>query len=297
MICRRPACTPGCLDTPATELRRGRIGQLAVLTRTLWAVLVSVALIHLLTPGAGSRAERRGAWLLHRRSAAILRALGITVHTRGTPREGGALVVGNHQSFLDILVMSAQTPLHQIAKTEVGDWPLVGGLATRTGTRFLDRSALSTLPLLVDDAVALLRSGRKVQAFPEATTRCGGAIDEFHRCVFQAAIDAAVVVAPVTVQYTGPDGSPVNAPAFVGDETLADSLRRVLALRGLTVQVNWLSPIPAIAGTGHRATDRRRLTTLVQDAVARDLQVPVVWRSGRRLADVPTTRVGAYAGA
>ncbi len=33
------------------------------------------------------------------------------------------------------------------------------------------------------------------------------------------------------------------------------------------------------------------------DAVARALQVPVVWRSGRRLADVPTTRVGAYAGA
>lgn len=288
MICRRPQCTPGCLRPVDPAHRRSPVAQLGVALRAAWSVALSVGLLRLAALGPRRSAARRASWVLTRRSRAVLRALGITVETTGAPRRDPALVVGNHQSFLDILVLAAQRPMRQVAKVEVAGWPLFGGLARTTGSLFLDRRALHELPALVEAAGAALRSGDTVQVFPEATTRCGDAITEFHRAVLQAAVDAAVAVTPVTLRYAIA-GEPVNAPAFLGDETLLDVLRRILALRGLTVQVRWLPAVPAIAGTGHRATDRARLTTLVQDAVARDLAVPVVWRTGRRVELAPAT--------
>jgi 1-acyl-sn-glycerol-3-phosphate acyltransferase len=123
-----------------------------------------------------------------------------------------------------------------------------------------------------------LRQGAKVQVFPEATTRCGGALGEFRRAAFQAAIDAAVVVLPATLSYRDRDGRQTAAPAFVGDETLIASIRRTVAVTGLEITVRWLSPIPAIAGTGQWARDRANVARGVELAVARDLGVPVVRR-------------------
>ncbi|WP_154674351.1 lysophospholipid acyltransferase family protein [Nakamurella lactea] len=285
MTCRRAACTPGCLDDHPTLPRRSPAARAAVAARSAAAIGLALIVVRVLAAGSGRTAGRRGAWALHRVSGPVLAALGVQVHTSGTPRSGAALVVGNHLSWLDILVLSAQTPMRQVAKTEVGDWPLVSGVARRTGTIFLDRFRPRALPEVVEAAALALRQGHKVQVFPEATTRCGGAVGEFYRCVFQAAIDAAVVVAPVTLRYLDIDGQPTPVPAFLGDETLIESLRRVLAVRGLVVQVHWLPPIPAVAGTGHRAVDRKRLASAAERAVARALTVPVVRRRAERPAE------------
>lgn len=284
MTCRQQRCTQSCIDDGDrlqgnNSGRRSRLGTAAVAVRTTVAVGGALVAIRLAGMGRGRGATRRGSWALHVASGVLVSALGVRIEESGSPRSGAALVVGNHLSWLDILVLSARIPMRQVAKTEVGGWPMISGVAGRTGTIFLDRFRLRCLPGVVDQAAAALRQGHKVQAFPEATTRCGGAIGQFYRCLFQAAIDAAVVVAPVTLKYLDADGGSTAAPAFLGDETLIDSLRRVLALRGLRVQVHWLPAIPAIAGTGRPAVDRARLAALVERAVARDLAVQVVPRT------------------
>lgn len=249
-----------------------------VTVRTVAAVTRAVTLVRLAGLGGGRAGTRRANWALHRMSGPVIAALGVRTEVIGAPRSGPALVVGNHLSWLDILVLQGQAPMRQVAEVEVGDWPVVADVARRTGTIFLDRCRPRALPDVVDAAAAALRSGAKVQAFPEAATRCGGALGRFHRCLFQAAIDAAVVVAPVTLRYLDNDGRPTSAPAFLGGESPSEARRRLLALRGVRVQVHWLAPIPAIAGTGHRATDRARLATLVERAVARDLTIPIAGR-------------------
>jgi len=287
MSCRRQECTQECLSVEESlcrpvSLRRSRLSRAAATGRTIVAVVGAVAVVRIASHGGGATAVRRGSWALHRVSATVLAALGVRTQVTGRPRSGAALVVGNHVSWLDVLVLSAGTPMLQVAKSEIRDWPIISGIGRRTGTIFLDRFRLRGLPDVVDQVARALRQGHKVQGFPEATTRCGGAIGEFHRCLFQAAIDAAVAVAPVTLQYLDSEGRRTTAPAFLGDETLIDSVRRVLALRGLQVRVHWLPAIPAIAGTGKPAVDRARLSTLVERAVARDLGVPVVLRTSRR---------------
>lgn len=286
MSCRRQVCTRECLSAEDALPRnvsgpRGWCGQAVATARTVIVVVWALAAVRIAGHGNGRTAVRRGSWAVHKVSATALSAIGVRTEVTGRPRSGAALVVGNHVSWLDVLVLSAASPMLQVAKAEIRDWPVISGIGRRTGMIFLDRFRLRALPDVVDQVARALRQGHKVQAFPEATTRCGGAIGEFHRCLFQAAIDAAVAVAPVTLQYLDSGGRRITAPAFLGDQTLIDSVRRVLALRGLHVRVHWLPAIPAIAGTGKPAVDRARLTSLVERAVAGDLGVPVVLRRSR----------------
>ena len=234
-----------------------------------------IAVVHLV-PGYGRAG--RGPWAQGMAARWILRALGVRVQTGGHPRRGPGLVVGNHVSFLDVLILAACAPMRMVAKDEIRAWPLVGPAARRSGALFLRRGEFRSLPGAVATMTSALRAGHRVQVFPEGTTRCGGALHPFRRAAFQAALDAAVVVVPVTVRYLDAAGGPTTSPAFLGDETVLRPVGRVLRMRGLSASVHWLPAIPAIPGTGRPATDRRVVARLAEQAIARDLGLPVIRR-------------------
>lgn len=60
----------------------------------------------------------------------------IRIEVRGDPvTSGPALLVANHISWLDIVVMHAARYCRFVSKADVKDWPVVGALATGAGTR------------------------------------------------------------------------------------------------------------------------------------------------------------------
>lgn len=148
----------------------------------------------------------------------------------------GTLIVINHISWLDILALLAVEPVTLLAKREVGTWPVVGGLARRAGTHFIDRTSPRRLRHTVREVSELLGAGWSVAVFPQATTWCTADRGSFRRATFQAALDAGAPVRPVTLEYTQ-QGLPSTVAAFCGEDTFAASLRRVLAARALTVRV------------------------------------------------------------
>ncbi|WP_407553487.1 lysophospholipid acyltransferase family protein [Streptomyces sp. Pv4-95] len=178
------------------------------------------------------------------------------------PGGPGTLVVVNHISWLDIPALLAVEPVTLLAKREVGGWPVVGGLARRAGTHFIDRGNPRELPGTIVELSELLASGRSVAVFPQATTWCTGDRGAFRRATFQAAIDAGAPVRPVTLSYAQ-HGLPSTAAAFCGEDTFASSLRRVLTARGLTIRVTAHPPLSA-PESGH---DRRTLAALAGTAV------------------------------
>jgi 1-acyl-sn-glycerol-3-phosphate acyltransferase len=188
---------------------------------------------------------------------AMLRAIGVRVSVGGRIPHRRALLVANHVSWLDIVAILAVAPSRIVAKHEVRRWPLVGAMAVAAGTIFVDRSRPRTLPATVGEVAAALRTDRTVAVFPEGTTGCGEAVGPFRPAMFQAAIDAGAVVVPLTLRYDQ------AAAAFVGDDSLYASLRRILALRHLTVSV---TASPALY-PGDAAT-RRRLATVARMAVS-----------------------------
>jgi 1-acyl-sn-glycerol-3-phosphate acyltransferase len=219
----------------------------------------------------------------------MLRALGIRLSQRGGPRPGASLVVANHVSWLDILVLASAGSLLPVAKAEIAQWPIIGVLARRSGALFIRRERLSELPAQVDRIELMLRQGHRVQVFPEATTRCGTTLAPFRRAAFQAAIDAAVVISPVAVSYRDVDGNPVTAVAFVGDTALLTSVVRVLRARPITAEAVWLPVVPALVATGNAAIDRARAAVAAQQAIGRTLRQEVLNNRGQPTGQLRVT--------
>lgn len=198
----------------------------------------------------------------------VLRAFGVklVVHdgdefVRAEPGRG-ALVVSNHISWLDIVAVNGIRPMRALAKKEIANWPVLGGLVARGGSIFLDRERLSTLPGTMAELAEALRGGSLVSVTPEGTTWCGLAAGRFTSATFQAAIDGGVPVRPLALRYRLGDGRETTQPAFIGPESLIDSLRRVARLRGLVLEVVVCEEIAP-----GRAANRRELARLAESAV------------------------------
>ncbi|GAB3564402.1 lysophospholipid acyltransferase family protein [Amycolatopsis endophytica] len=209
----------------------------------------------------------------------VLRAFGVRLVVRGERLDGGgrgALVVNNHISWLDIVAVNAVRPMRALAKKEIAGWPVLGALVARGGSIFLDRERLSTLPSTMAELSAAMRDGSLVSVTPEGTTWCGLASGRFRPATFQAAIDAGVPVRPLALRYRMADGRETTQPAFIGPESLIDSLNRVAALRGLVLEVTVCGEIAP-----GRAADRRELAGMAEAAVQAALgnvRVPVQQR-------------------
>ncbi|SDK23136.1 lysophospholipid acyltransferase family protein [Streptomyces indicus] len=182
-------------------------------------------------------------------------------HATGTTRTTGTLIVANHISWLDVIALLAREPVTLVAKREVAGWPVVGTLARRAGTCFIDRDGFRRLHQQVAVVRETLLAGRSVAVFPQATTWCSQDAGTFRRAMFQAALDARAPVRPVTVGYRQ-HGAPSTVAAFVGDDGFLPSLHRVARADGLSVRVEAhevLYPDPS--------WDRRSLARTAQDAV------------------------------
>lgn len=247
-------CTPGdCAGTPH-RTRAPRTHAALRLTAGILAVLAGVALSPLTVP-VGRRARRALTRLWCR---TVLRGFGVRVQVTGAPPcPGPQLVVANHISWLDIPLVAAVLPGRMVAKQEVRHWPVLGPLAARGGTLFLDRDRLRSLPGLVRTMAGALDAGFRVVVFPEGSTWCGRAQGRFRPAAFQAALDAGAPVQPVRIAYR-----PLGPAPYVGDDTLGASLWRIVTAGRLTAELRLLDPIPP-----GRHPDRRALARAAQDAV------------------------------
>lgn len=242
-------CSPGaCVADPAAVA--GPLHRAARLVAAALVLLAGVPIaLAVRRVRTAWRAEITKAW-----ASLLLRALGIRVTTLGESLPGeGALVVANHVSWLDPLVMAATVPSRQLAKREVGEWPLIRTLAAGSGALFIDRERLYALPTAVATVASALRAGDTVVAFPEGTTWCGRGMGEFRPAVFQAAIDAGAAVRPATLRYREGESTSTRG-CYVGDDSLLASLLRVAATRRLVVEVTLFAPVrPAPAVRRHEA--------------------------------------------
>ncbi|GGM36050.1 1-acyl-sn-glycerol-3-phosphate acyltransferase [Longimycelium tulufanense] len=264
-------CGDHCLAPDAGEARVGvprRAFRLTVVA-ALMLVAVPTAVVY---PLLGNRLGGRVSKLWFR---SLLKAFGVRLVLRGDRRFAvsgqGALVVTNHCSWLDIVALGAVQPVRMLAKTDVRKWPLVGWFAAVAGTVFVDRERLSTLPVTVTELATVMRDGGVVGVFPEGTTWCGVESGRYRSAPFQAARDADAVVRPVALRYLVA-GRFSAAPAFVGDSTLWDSVRRVSRMRGLTLEIEVLPELSARSGA-----NRRDLAALAETAVA-----TATWRGSDR---------------
>jgi 1-acyl-sn-glycerol-3-phosphate acyltransferase len=187
-------------------------------------------------------------WPQPRREAAVqawaqraLGILGIPLQVQGRPPAHGPLMlVANHLSWLDIVVMHAARHCRFVSKADVRHWPLLGTLAAGAGTLFIEREKRRDAMRVVHHMAESLRAGEIVAVFPEGTTGDGSTLLPFHANLMQAAISAGAPVLPVALRFVDrASGRDSEGPLYLGDDTLVGSLWRTLAGPPFVAQVRF----------------------------------------------------------
>jgi 1-acyl-sn-glycerol-3-phosphate acyltransferase len=172
---------------------------------------------------------------------AMLKCIGVRVQVFGeVPKTGPVLLVSNHISWLDILVMHAARHCRFISKADIAHWPLVGALATAGGTIYITRESRRDALRVVHHMADCLRAGDVLAVFPEGTTGDGSTVLPFHANLLQAAISADAPVVPIGLRFTNAcTGLPSFAPCYIGNDTLVGSVWRTLCAHDLVAVVKF----------------------------------------------------------
>lgn len=186
-------------------------------------------------------------------AARMLDILGVGLRLEGTPPAAGPmLLVSNHISWLDILVIHASRHCRFVSKSDVRHWPLIGRLATGAGTLYIHRESRRDAMRVVHQMAESLRAGDIVAVFPEGTTSDGRSLLPFHGNLIQAAISADAPVQPVALGFVEEaSGQRSFTPCYIDDETLVGSLWRTVTGPRLCAVVRFGEPEQA-QGRGRR---------------------------------------------
>ena len=201
-------------------------------------------------------------------SLKMLHLIGIALRVEGTPAQGGSLLVANHISWLDIMVVHAVAPQARfVSKADVKAWPLLSRLIDSAGTLYLERERKRDALRVVHAMAESLRSGQTVAIFPEGTTSTGHGLLPFHANLLQAAISTATPIQPVALRFSDSTHAVSPAMEFVGATTLAESLWSSACGDGVVARVAFLAPRDS-AGA-----ERRDLARLLRADIAGALGV------------------------
>lgn len=175
---------------------------------------------------------------------AMLECLAIKLLVKGSPPVNGPmLLVANHISWVDIVVMHAARHCRFVSKDEIARWPVVSTLAGAADTLYITRESRRDAMRVVHQMAQCLRDGDVLAIFPEGTTGDGSTLLPFHANLLQAAISADAPVQPVALQFADAATGQISfAPCYVGDDTLWQSLWRTLRADNVQAVVHFGTP-------------------------------------------------------
>ncbi|MCU0760004.1 MAG: 1-acyl-sn-glycerol-3-phosphate acyltransferase [Steroidobacteraceae bacterium] len=181
-------------------LARSAYALFGIVAWVLFTVLALLALlVLLLTPGM----ERRRR-ILHAAARLVLPLIGVRLEVRGLDRvpEGPCVVVANHASYLDGVVMKAALPprFAYVVKREMASVPFAGLMLQRIGTQFVERFDRQRG---ASDARRVMRSangGQSLVFFPEGTFGNVPGLLKFHSGAFITAARAGCPVVPAVIR-------------------------------------------------------------------------------------------------
>ncbi len=213
------------------------------------ARLIVEGRVELDAPGLAVRAQRT--------ARALLRVHGVDLRCSGPTPRPPAILVANHISYLDPLVIAAVVPCIAIAKGEVRSWPLFGAGLRALGVVFVRRGDAHSGAVALRRTWRALDRGAMVLNFPEGTTSDGHAVAPFRRGIFGLAAMAGVEVVPAHVSYDD------DRVAWFGGQTLAPHYWELSRVASVRARVRFARPIAADA-----SEDPRSVAARVREVVA-----------------------------
>ena len=182
-----------------------------------------------------------------------LRVFGLEVETTGEPPPAG-LLVSNHLSYADILVLGAAQPLVFVAKRELRGWPGIGWVTRCAGTIFVNRNRPRDVRRVIGAFPPVVAAGVVVAFFPEGTSCDGRTVLPFHSSLLAPAVRHGWPVTPAWIEYAvdAGDGDATREVCWWGDAAFAGHFWAFLSKRRIRARVTYGAPQPP-------GSDRKRL--------------------------------------
>jgi 1-acyl-sn-glycerol-3-phosphate acyltransferase len=194
-----------------------------------------------------------------------------------------ALIVANHLSYLDILIIASRYPAVFITSVELKHTFPAGIFAWFGGSIFVERRSPAGIKREIQDIGRTLCDGFSVVLFPEGTTSNGDTVRPFKNSFFTAAIRTGTPVRPVCIRYLRIDGKRVtgqnrDSVFYYGNVSLLAHAPRMLMRRSVHVECIVLDTIAT-----HPHQSRKELAAQCHDAIATAYQGHMRPRAGQEL--------------
>ena len=122
------------------------------------------------------------------------------------------LLISNHASYLDIIILGSLFKTSFVAKKEISKWPLFGILAKLQNTIFIDRR-ISSLKNQENKIMEHLSKKKNLVIFPEGTSSDGNKVLPFKSSlfnIFEKNLNAKISIQTITIVYKKINGIPMN---------------------------------------------------------------------------------------
>jgi len=183
---------------------------------------------------------------LNRTYTLLLRAiLNIKVTVDGDEghlERGGYVIIANHMSYVDGIVLGSIFAIVFVSKKEVRSWPVVGLWNILCGTIFIDRQHKQEVGSMVDEMAAKLKQEANILLFPEGTSTNGERMLPFQTVPLAAPLRSRSIIVPTTLTYKSIEDRPVSSANrdliyWYGDMDFVSHFWKLLALRSVEVMV------------------------------------------------------------
>ena len=233
--------------------------------RSVWLcaelLLINADFAWLALRHSGSPPLRARTLWLQRSCRRMLRMLAAGIEPEGPcPQDG--LLVSNHLSYLDILVLATLTPAVFVSKSEVRHWPVFGWFAQMAGTIFLQRERRADVVRISEEIATVIRDGNLVVLFPEGTSSNGREVLPFRSSLLEPVNGQEHRLSAACISYEVAGGSAENDACYWGDMTILPHLVKLLTKGKIRARVRF-------SRIERRADNRKELARQLHTEVVR----------------------------
>ena len=163
--------------------------------------------------------------------------LGIRTTIYGEKPTIQGLIVANHRSYFDPIVIVNQMHAFPVGKKEVASWPMIGYICKISGVLFVDRKCQKSRQETAENIREVLAKGYSIINFPEGTTDVLPTTVDFNYGSFVMATKIKAAVIPIAIDYKE------KTDAFVGDDTFIPHFLKCFGKWTTEIKMTFFPPI------------------------------------------------------
>jgi 1-acyl-sn-glycerol-3-phosphate acyltransferase len=195
----------------------------------------------------------------------------------GHLERGGYVIISNHMSYVDGMVLGSIFPIVFVSKREVKSWPIVGQWNTLCGTIFINRQRKGLVAALVNEMTRKLAQQANILLFPEGTSTNGEQMLPFQTVPLAAPLRSRSIIVPVTLVYTSINDEAVTVRNrdlvyWYGDMDFLTHFWKLLSLRSVEALVTIQPKIDCFRYTDNSVGRKKLARDCYNHVLGRDVE-------------------------